>query len=111
MPLYLFSSQMPELKHLPSLEREEIVEAAVFSLPITLRGLLTFSGVILPMTAFAFALSLILGRWVAYACLPVGHFVICVVFLNLAQEQIRELLKARADPKGLHFAQVSVRCL
>jgi hypothetical protein len=30
---------MPELKHLPSEEREEIVEAAVFSLPITLRRL------------------------------------------------------------------------
>ncbi len=25
MPLYVFSSQMPELKHLPAVEREEIV--------------------------------------------------------------------------------------
>jgi hypothetical protein len=28
MPLYLFPSQRPELKHLPGLEWEEIVEAA-----------------------------------------------------------------------------------
>ena len=40
MPLYLFSCQMPELKHLSSDEREEIVEAAVFSVPITLQRLL-----------------------------------------------------------------------
>ena len=99
MPLYLFSSQMPELKHLPSLEREEIVEAAVFGLPITLRGLLTFAGVVMPMTAVAFALSVILGRWLAYAYLPVGCFVIWVIFLNLAQGRIRELTRGRADQR------------
>lgn len=95
MPLYLFSSQIQELKHLPSQEREEVVEAAVFSLPITLKGLLTFSGVIMPITAVALALSLILGRWIAYAYLPVACFVIWVVFLNLAQERIRELVRMR----------------
>jgi hypothetical protein len=100
MPLYLFSSQMPELKHLPSQEREEIVEAAVFGLPITLRGLLTFAGVGLPMTAAALALSLALGRWVAYAYLPLGGFVLWAVFFNLAQERIRELVRTRADQKG-----------
>jgi hypothetical protein len=84
MPLYLFSSQIPELKHLPSQEREEIVEAAVFSLPITLRGVLTFAGIVMPMTALAFGLSLVLGRWVAYAYLPIGCFVIWEAFLNLA---------------------------
>jgi hypothetical protein len=72
MPLYLFSSQMPELKPLSSLEREEIVEAAVFGLPVTLRGLLTVDGVVLPMTGVAFGLSLVLGRCVAYAYLPAG---------------------------------------
>jgi hypothetical protein len=56
MSLYLFSSEIAELTHLPSLAREEIVEAAVFSLPITGRGLLTFAGVVLPMTAVALAL-------------------------------------------------------
>ena len=50
MPLYLFSSQMPELMHLPGPGREEIVEAAVFGLPINVRGLLTFAGVVTPMT-------------------------------------------------------------
>jgi hypothetical protein len=49
------------------------------------------------MTAVAFGLSLLLGRWIAYAFLPIGCFVIWVVFLNLAQERIRELLRARAD--------------
>jgi len=97
MPLYLFSSQIPELKHLPSLEREEVVEAAVFTLPITLRGLLTFAGVVLPSTAVALGLTLILGRWVAYAYLPIGCFVIWVVFLNLAQERIRELVRMRNE--------------
>jgi hypothetical protein len=100
MPFYLFSAQMPELKHLTSLEREEIVDGAVFSLPITLRGLLTFSGVVLPVTAVAFGLSLVLGRWVAYAYRPLGCFVIWVVFLNLAQERIRELVRMKNDQKG-----------
>jgi hypothetical protein len=95
LPLYLFSSQMPELEHLPSPEREEIVEAAVFSLPITLRGLLTFAAVIMPMTAVAFAISLVLGRWVGFALLPIGCFVIWVVFLNLAQERIAPLVARR----------------
>ena len=88
---------MPERKHLPSPEWEEIVEAALFSLPITLRGLLTFAGVVMPMTAVAFGLSLVLGRSVAYACLPVSCFVIWVVFLNLAQERIRGLVRRRAN--------------
>jgi hypothetical protein len=72
MPFYMFSSQMSELKHLPGLEREEIVEAAVFSLPITRRGLLTFAIIVLPVTAGAFGLSLVLGCWIAYAYLPVA---------------------------------------
>jgi hypothetical protein len=91
MPFYLFSSQMPELQHLPSAEREEIVEAAIFSVPITLRGLLTFSGVVLPLTAIILALSLTLGRWVLYAYLPIGGFVIWAAFLNLARPRIRKL--------------------
>jgi hypothetical protein len=91
MPLYLFSSQMPELKHVPSLEREEIVEVAVFSLPITLRNLLTFAGIVLPLVGMASALS-DLGQWVFFAFLPIGVFVVWVVLLNLAQERIRELV-------------------
>ncbi len=34
MALYLFSWQMPELKHRSGLEGEEIVEAAVFTSPL-----------------------------------------------------------------------------
>jgi hypothetical protein len=95
MPLSLFSSQMPDLKRLPCEEREKVVEAAVFSLPITLRGLLTFACAVMPMTAVAVALSLGFGRWVAYASLPIGCFVIWVVFLNLAQERIWELVRGK----------------
>jgi hypothetical protein len=95
MPLCLFSSQMPELKHLPRPEREEVVEAAVFSLPITLRNLLTFAGAVMPPTAVAFCVSLVLGRWVAYAYLPLGGFVVWVVLLNMAQGRIRELVNQR----------------
>jgi hypothetical protein len=73
------------------------VEAAVFGLPVTLRGLLTFAGVVLPITGVAFGLSLVLGRWVAYAYLAAGCFVIWVVFLNLAHERIRELVRARGE--------------
>ncbi len=97
MPLYLFSCQMPELKHLPGLEREEIVEAAVFSLPITTRSLLTCAGIALPTAGLAFGLSLVLGGWVAYAYLPMGCFVLWVVFLNLAQERIRELVRIKNE--------------
>jgi hypothetical protein len=62
-----------------------------------LRSLLTFSGIVMPMTAVAFGLSLILGRWVAYAYLPVGCFVIWVVFLNLAKDRIWELVRMRNE--------------
>ena len=97
MPLYLLSSQMPELKPLPNLEREEIVQAAVFSLPVTLRGLLTFAGVVFPMTGVALWLSLVLGRWVAYAYLPAGCFVIWVVFLSLPHGRIGGVVRARDE--------------
>ena len=49
------------------------------------------------MIAVAFTLSLALGRWVAYTYLPVGCFVIWTVFLNLAQERIRDLVRGRAN--------------
>jgi len=52
------------------------------------------------LTGVALGLSLVLEPWVACAFLPVGCFVIWVVFLNLAQKRIRELLRARADHKG-----------
>ena len=67
-----YSSHIPELKHLASPEREEVVEPAVFSLPTALRCLLTLSGVVLPTAGVALALSPTLGRWVAYAYLPIG---------------------------------------
>jgi hypothetical protein len=35
--------------------------------------------------------------WAVYAYLPVGCFVIWAVFLNLAQERIRELVGSKAD--------------
>jgi hypothetical protein len=104
MSLHLFASQVPELKHLPSREREEVVEAAVFAPPITLRGLLTFAGIVLPLTAVAFGLSLVLGRWVAYAYLPVGCFLTRAVFLNLSRGRIRELVRARDE-------QPPVKCI
>jgi hypothetical protein len=95
MPLYLFSCQVPELKHLPCDEREEIVEAAVFGIPTTVRGLLTVSGVVMPTTAAAFGLSLVFGRWVVYAYLPIGSFVLWVLFLNMARQRIRELVRTK----------------
>jgi hypothetical protein len=39
--------------------------------------------------------SLVLGRWVAYAYPRLGWFVVWVVSLDLAQERIRELVRAR----------------
>jgi hypothetical protein len=38
-------------------------------------------------------------------------FVIWVVFLDLAQERIRELVRSKAEQECLHPAQGSVRCL
>ena len=67
MPLYLFSSQIPEPKHLPSLGWGEIIEGAVFSLPINVRGFLTFAGIAHPLAVLDFRLFLVLGRWAAEA--------------------------------------------
>ena len=63
-----------------------------------MRGLLTFASVVMPLTAVAFGLSLALGRWVAYAYLPVGCFVVWGVLLNLAQGRIRELVRGGDTP-------------
>jgi hypothetical protein len=100
MPLYVLPSQIPELKHLPSLEREDLVDAALFSVPLTPRSLLAFCGVILPFTAVGVALAFALGPWVAYFWLPLGAFVIWVVLLNLAQKRIRELARERHEEIG-----------
>jgi hypothetical protein len=71
-PFYWTAGQVPELRDVPQDRREEIVEAALFSVPITPRNLAVVSGVLLPGTAAAFGLSLVPGRWVAYAWLPLG---------------------------------------
>ena len=55
------------------------------------------------MTAVALALSLTLGRWVHYVYLPVGGFVIWVVFPNLAQGRIRELVRVRDEQPGKYI--------
>ena len=60
-----------------------------------MRGLLRIAGVVFPMTGVAFGHSLVLGRWVAYAYLPLGGFVVWVVLLNMAQGRIRELVNQR----------------
>jgi hypothetical protein len=59
--------------------------------------LLTFAGVVLPVTAVAFGLSLVLGCWAAYANLPAGCSAIRVVFLNLARGRIRGLVQGRDE--------------
>lgn len=100
MPVYLFSSQIPELKHLPIDKREALVDTAIFGLPVSVRNLLTVAGVVLPMTIAALALAFTFGRWVVYVYLPLGGFVIWTVFLNLAREKLQELVGARDDQKG-----------
>lgn len=96
MPLYWLPSRIPELQHLPELDREELVDAAIGLIPINLRNLSVFVGaVVLPMGLIVW-LVMTWGKWVFYASLPFDSIIIWLVFLNLAQPQIRE--QARNAP-------------
>ena len=103
MQLYLTSKQIPDLKDLAWEQRQEIVEAAIYSLPITCKNLLVVGGVMMPLTALAVILCMLLGQWVKYVWLPLAALVLNEVFLNLAVPRIRDLLTdaASGDPENL----------
>ena len=90
MPFYLTGGQIPELKNLPSEQREEVVEGSILGLRITCKNLVVVGGVMMPLTALGAILCALLGQWVKYVWLPLAAFVLHVVFLNLALPRIRE---------------------
>ncbi len=100
MPLYLTSKQIPELKNLAWEQRQEIVEASIYSLPITCKNLLVVGGVMMPLVTLGAILCVLLGQWAKYVWLPLAALVLNEVFLNLAAPRIREFVEQMADSGG-----------
>ncbi len=92
MGLYWFPSRLPELKDVPRHLQEEIVEEALYSIPISLSGLLSSAAVAIPLVIVAAALiASDFGPWSKgffyLAALPL----VWVWWLNTARSRIREL--------------------
>ena len=96
MRIFWLPSQLPELKNIPNEMRDEIVEVALYSIPITLRGLLSFAGVIFPIVAIFLALAINFGMWFKYIYLLVALFVGWVWWVNMARPRIREMVSEKA---------------
>jgi hypothetical protein len=93
MRIYWLPSRLPELKHLPKEVQEEIVEAALYSIPITSQGLLSFACVVFPVVFAGLALAINFGLWIKYLYLLVCIPFVWVWHLNVARPRIRELVK------------------
>jgi hypothetical protein len=100
MRIYLLPSQLPELKHLPKEAQEEVVETALYSIPITSQGLLSFACVVFPVVFAGLALAINFGLWIKYLYLLVGIPLVWVWWLNVARPRIRELAKQIARKNG-----------
>jgi len=94
MAIYWRTGHLPEFAGVPKEQREEIVEAAILSLPITWRNLAVVVGAMLSMIALCLPLLLLLP-WVACCWLLACVFALHTVFLNLARPGIREIIRSR----------------
>lgn len=61
MAIYWRPSQLPELKHVPKDMHDEVVEAALYSIPVSLPKLLCFGVVMFPLAAVGLGLAITFG--------------------------------------------------
>jgi hypothetical protein len=99
--LYWTGGQIPELKGWSAEVREELVEAALFSIPATLRNFGIVCGVLVPLVAVGLLLAELVGWWVPYVWLPLGLPVIWVTLLNLAIPGMREIINSEGFAASL----------
>jgi hypothetical protein len=93
MAFYWTAGQLPEFAGVPKDRREAVLEAAVFSLPITWKSLGVVVGAMVPMVALGLALAHALGTWVVCCWLPAAVFLLNAVLVNLARPRIRALVR------------------
>jgi fatty acid desaturase len=97
MGIYWLPSHIPELKGIPKEMRDEIVEEALHSIPITSTNLLSFVAVMIPITASGLAFHVAYGwPWVKFVYLVVGFPFFWVWWLNVARPRIREIANEKA---------------
>jgi Flp pilus assembly protein TadB len=94
MAIYCLPSQVPELKRIPKEMQDEIVEAALNSIPISSWHLFTFAAVMFPVCATCLFLAITFGPsvWINYLFFLVGVPVVWIWWLNVARRRIRELV-------------------
>jgi hypothetical protein len=97
MKLYWFTGRVPELRGLPWGERQQIIEDAVWTLPITRRNLAVACGVLLALTAPGVLLTMLVSETLKWFWLPLGAFGVNVLLLNLARPRMRDLLEAKTQ--------------
>ena len=97
MALYWLPSQLPEVKHLPTEVREEIVDHALETVPISWRNVLIFVGVLAFLSTVGIPLAFMFGPWVKYVCLLLAAPIIWMTWLNLAGSRIRALIHGNAS--------------
>jgi hypothetical protein len=101
MAIYLRQSQLPELKDIPRDMHDDIVEAAIFSIPISLRNLLLVGLVILPLAATGVWLATVFGNWVQLLYLLLGLPSLWLWFLNAARPRIVQIVQ-EMNLRGTH---------
>jgi hypothetical protein len=92
MRIYWLPSQIPELKTMPKEMRQEIVEEALHSIPVSAWNLFSFVAVITPIVAAGLATAITWGMWIKYVYLIVALPVLWVWSLNVARPRIREIV-------------------
>ncbi len=94
MALYLRSSQLPEVKHLPKERQDEIVEIALYSIPITSWNLISFLLVIFPIAGVGIWFFELFGQiWIECLYIFVALPAVWLWWLNTARPRIREVVE------------------
>lgn len=92
MKLYLFPSQLPEIQHIPKEARDDLIELALHSIPITKWNLFTFSSLMLPLAGSGVVLSVEVASWFSYVYVCIGLPVIWIWWLNIARPRLKEVV-------------------
>jgi hypothetical protein len=92
MAIFWRSPQLPEVKHLPKEMQDEIVEIALYSIPITSWNLISFVLVIFPIAGVGIWFFALFGQiWIKYLYMLVALPAVWLWWLNTARPRIRQI--------------------
>jgi hypothetical protein len=100
MAICWLPSQMPELKRIPNEMRDELVETALYSVPISPWHLFTCAAVMYPLVFAGIYLVVTFSTWYKYFYLCVAFPIGWVWWLNSARPRIRELVEDILRQRG-----------